>query len=188
MGFNNLNLTNVSTEGSPKLKTGAHNVLVTEATYAPNKNGSGNHVKILMEGIDTAGTQQVSFNIEHQNPEAMKIGQQQLKTFLIAAGHPNPNNPANIHSLRGLRLKLIVEENGTYQGNDGKQYPSYEPAKRGAFQPLNQVVQGDMQSGAQAQNDFVNNAQPQQAPQQNYAQGNVQHTPYQNNGHDGFPV
>ncbi len=180
MGFNHINLTNVSTEGSPKLKTGAHNVLVTEAVYAPNKNGSGNHVKIVMEGTETAGNQQVTFNIEHNNPEAMKIGQQQLKTFLTAAGHPNPNNPGDINSLVNLRLKLIVEENGTYQGNDGKQYPSYEPAKRGAFQPLDQNFGGgQMQNGAQAQNDFVQAAQPQQQQQQQPY--------YSGQSNDGFP-
>jgi hypothetical protein len=146
-GFNSLNLTNVETEGAARLKTGVHDVVVGEAEFRANKAGTGSLVAVKLTSTETGACQLVSFNVQHQNPEAQKIGQKQLKTFLIAAAHPNPNNPGDIRSLNGLRLKLVVEENGTYRGSDGKDYPSFEPAKRGAYLPLERTAlvqtQGD---------------------------------------------
>ncbi len=139
-GFGSLNLTDVETEGAARLKAGVHDVVVGEAEYRANKAGTGSLVAVRLTSLDAGACQLVSFNVQHQNPEAQKIGQKQLKTFLIAAGHPNPNNPGDIRSLNGLQLKLVVEQNGTYQGSDGKDYPSFEPARRGAFLPMERVV------------------------------------------------
>ncbi len=179
-GFGSLNLSNVETEGAARLKAGVHDVVVGEAEYRANKAGTGSLVAVRLTSLDTGACQLVSFNVQHQNTEAQEIGQKQLKTFLIAAGHPSPNNPGDIRSLNGLSLKLVVEENGTYQGSDGKDYPSYEPAKRGAYLPLTKTAPMTQPDGNayQAPNDF-------QAPQ---TQAPVYGQPQQNGGFDGFPT
>jgi len=189
-GFNSLNLTNVSVEGLQKLKAGIHRVVVNAAEYKVNSSNTGRVVVVKFEGLETVGTQQVSFNVQHESARCEEIGRQRFKTFLAAAGHPNPNKPGDIRSLNGLRLKLAVEQNGTYQGSDGNDYPSYEPAKRGAFLPLERtapIQSQNNQGGFQHSQEFQQPQPQQQQPQQQqpiYGQPQQQN----NGGYDGFPT
>lgn len=138
-GYISINLANVKAGGAARFKVGVHDVVVGEAEYQANKASTGSLVAMKLTSMETGACQLVSFNVKHQSPEAQKIGQKQLKTFMTAAWHPNLKNPGDVRSLNGLKFKLVVGDSGIYQGSHGKDYPSYEPAKRGAFLPMSKA-------------------------------------------------
>ncbi len=189
MSFNNLDLSGVNPDGNPRLKAGIHPVRVSEAEFKPNKNHTGNVVSVKLEGMSNAGYQTCNFNVQHSNPQAQEIAQRQFKSFLIAAGHPNPDHPGDVRSLVGLMLNIVVEENGTYTGTDGQEYPNFEIAGRGGFQPLHQQPVQSLNDPAavQAQHDFVQSAQPQYGQQPYTGQPQPQQQP-QGGSYDGYPV
>lgn len=190
MSFNNLDLSNVNPDGNPILKSGIHPVRVSEAEFKPNKSNTGNVVSVKLEGMSSAGYQTCNFNVQHSNPQAQEIAQRQFKSFLIAAGHPNPDHPGDVRSIIGLMLNIVVEENGTYTARDGSELPSFEIASRGGFQPLHQQMNqaAPAQSPAQAQHNFVQGAQTPAQPNAQYSAEPYTGQPQHGERYDGYPV
>jgi len=50
----------------------------------------------------------MNFNIVHTNSQAQEIGMRQLKSFLVAGNHPNPDKPGDVGTLKNLECKIIV--------------------------------------------------------------------------------
>lgn len=196
MSFANLDLTNVNAAGLPQLKAGTFTVAVTKAEEKKTRSG-GEMIELRLEALDGSGYQNATFNTKNSNPEAVRIGLEKFKGFLIAANHPNPDRPQSLQSIIGLKLRLVVEQNGFWKDEHGMDRPSFQPAKSGAFLPLNtggQTGNAPTPSAVQAQHEFVAAAQPQayhqQAqsvqPQQTYNQQPQGQAPSYTP--DGYPI
>lgn len=117
--FQDLNLTDVkAATGGGLLPVGRHIVTIREAELAPTKSGKGHMVNIRFSGDE--GSIRTSYNVQNVNPEAERIGREQFKGLLVNAQHPNPNNPSDIKSIRGLRVGIVVKDfDDNYTRADG---------------------------------------------------------------------
>lgn len=109
MNFNDLDLTGDSLQGAPRLRVGRHTVRCTEAVWAQKTGTSDWRVEAKFEALDGTGSTNFYFNTGHHNEDARRIGRSQLKTFLTCAGHPNPDKPGNVTSLKGLVCDVLVD-------------------------------------------------------------------------------
>ncbi len=113
--FSNLNLSNVTAaSGGGVLQPGRYVVKVKEATVSDNKAKTGKVLKVKL--VCDAGVITDNLNVAHTTAEAQRIGLEQLKALLECGGHPNPNQPGDVSSLVGLKVGIIVAQDGVYEG------------------------------------------------------------------------
>jgi hypothetical protein len=108
-GFGSLDLSSVEAGGgSTRLQPGTYAVKCTDAKVEAI--GSTANKKLVADFADKAGTGDIrmTFNIVHSNSQAQEIGMRQLKSFLVAGDHPNPDKPGDVGSLKNLECKIIV--------------------------------------------------------------------------------
>ncbi len=117
-GFDSLDLTNVEEQKS-RLEEGRYIAVCREAKVAMQDGSSNRRVEVRLEDEAGAGDIINGFNVYHTNEQAMEIGLRQMKSFLVCAGHPNPNKPGDISSLKGLRVGIIVGMGKPYTDNKG---------------------------------------------------------------------
>ena len=83
-----LDLSNVTIE-SDILPNGDYAVVVEEALVKETKDGTGEYIRAKLKVIEGERKGKVlfqMFNIKNKNSEAVRIGHQQLKAFMKAAG------------------------------------------------------------------------------------------------------
>jgi hypothetical protein len=83
-----LDLSNVVTE-SDVIPAGSYSVTLTEAMIKETKSGKGEYINAkfrINEGDHEGRNLFMMFNIKNENEQAVKIGLQQLKGFMQAAG------------------------------------------------------------------------------------------------------
>jgi hypothetical protein len=138
-GFDSLDLSGVA-EGSSRvsLEPGEHEVTCTEAKIEPVANNP-KHKKVVADFKSKSGAGEIrmNFNVYHSNAQAMEIGQRQLKSFLTAGNHPNPDKPGDIGSLKGLSCKVVVGLGKPWIGTDGRERQNSEIK---VFMPLPDAV------------------------------------------------
>lgn len=110
--FRELDLTAVKASGiSNRLKPGNHICTIAEAKIEPLKSKNGFSAKVVLVADDMSGEIANYFNIAHKSEDAQRIGREQLKGLLVAAGHPTPDHPGDISSLLKLKVGVrVVEE------------------------------------------------------------------------------
>lgn len=129
-GFGSLDLSNVEASGgSARLQPGTYTVKCSNAKV--EQIGSTNNRKLVADFVDVDGSGdiRVNFNILHSSDMAQEIGRRQLKSFLIAANHPNPDKPGDVDMLKGLQCKIIVGMGKPWKGDDGLARQSSEVKK-----------------------------------------------------------
>ena len=124
-GFNGLDLSGVE-ESKSRLGVGRYTVVCKEAKVEQQEGTNNRKVVALLEDVDGAGDIRVNFNVFHSSQQAMEIGLRQLKSFLVAAGHPNPDKPGDIYSLVNLKCGIIVGMGKPWTDKDGNQRQNTE--------------------------------------------------------------
>lgn len=112
--FRDLNLGGVDAESSyAGLPPGRYICEVSEAKLAPCAN---NGMQVVVSFVEVGGLGNVRdyINIVNKNEDAQRIGRGRLKSLLINGGHPNPDNPGDIASLKGLHVGVNVEIGDDY--------------------------------------------------------------------------
>ena len=127
-GFTNLDLSNVG-EDVGFLDVGEHVVKCTDAEIKDGKRPGAKQLALSFESEDGTGMIRQFLNIINPSEQAQNIAQRQLKTFLTVAGHPSPDRPGDINSLKGLRCKITVGDGKPWTGDDGQER-SYKEVKR----------------------------------------------------------
>jgi len=113
-----LDLTNDATSSSSVLPAGKYNVVCEEANIKETKNGDGEYINVRFSVIDgdMKGRKMfMMFNIKNKNEQAVTIGRQQLKSFLIAAGTEN-FALTTVKALEGMKAKATVQVKGDSYG------------------------------------------------------------------------
>ena len=119
--FNDLDLSSskVSSGGGKFLAEGRHLVKIKDATWEKSSKG-GVYIDVRFEALDGSGSTNAYYNVKvPSSSESERIGKDQLKTMLYWAGHPSPDKPTDINSLKGLVVGVYVagktENAGTAQ-------------------------------------------------------------------------
>ena len=107
--FNDLNLSGVEVSSSaPILEPGRYVVEIKEAGLKPTRNG-GTAVELSMTASNGKGSLRAWINVHVPSSKtATRIGREQLKALLIHGGHPSPDNPKDIASIKGLKVGASV--------------------------------------------------------------------------------
>jgi hypothetical protein len=146
MNFGALNLSGVTPDdGLAYMTAGYHEAEIVEATFEKNSKGTGAFVKVMFRNDDGEVTFD-QINVFNASPQAEEIGRKRLKAMLIAANHPNPDNPTDVKTMVGLRLGLHVEEGSPYRDKNGVEREGRpRPRKNAAYENLGVV--GDLPTG-----------------------------------------
>jgi hypothetical protein len=133
--FGSLDLSNVKQdEGIRRLEPGEHDVTCKDARVEPVGDTANRKLVAEFEANDGSGTIRHNFNIHHTNQQAQEIGLRQLKTFLVSANHPNPDQPKDVETMKGLTCKVYVGMGKPWRDRNGVERQNSE-IKR--FMPVN---------------------------------------------------
>jgi len=127
-GFGSLDLSGVEeSKGGSMLSVGTHVVKCTEADMESfGATDSNKRLRCELVSEESAGKLNHSFNIIHTTSDmAQEIGRRMLKSFLVAGGHPNPNKPGDVKTMKGLKATVVVGMGKPYKNKNGieVQYP-----------------------------------------------------------------
>ena len=106
-----LDLTEVKTGGFELLPEGSYLLVADEAVVKQTKSGTGEYVSVsfkVVGGHYAGRTIFHMFNIKNENPKAVEIGLQQLKTFLKCAGKSD-TVLSSVTDLLGLKSGAVVK-------------------------------------------------------------------------------
>lgn len=116
--FSSLDLTDADIEsGRKSLEAGEHNCKISSVEIKDTRNGG----KMMVVELKGGGGQVVydRINVVNKNPEAVKIGHSRLKHLLEMAGHPNPNRPQDINTIKGLSVGIHVVIGDDWTDDEG---------------------------------------------------------------------
>lgn len=126
--FGSLDLSEYDADsGEMRLKPGRYVCRITEASLekvTSEGNKGGRRLQVVFADRDGHGTIRESINVHlPKSSEATEIGKKQLKTLLTHAGHPTPNNPGDISSIKGLVVGVNVDKD-TFKNDRGDIIPT----------------------------------------------------------------
>lgn len=122
--FKTLSLKNIEAKSAATvLKSGRHLVTVRESEVVQTKAKTGYMLVLRLSSEDGVITDRI--NVENANKEAERIGLSQLKGMLECAGHPTPDEPGDVASLKGLKVGIIVGQEGMHEGQPSFKVKSY---------------------------------------------------------------
>ena len=125
-GFDALDLSKVAEgSGTSRLQKGVHHVKCVGVAIKDTSTG-GKMIQAKLEAMDGTGEINANFNVANKNAQAVEIGMRQLKTFLVAAQHPNPDKPGDIATLKHLECNVVVDLGKEWRGDDGTMRRSAE--------------------------------------------------------------
>jgi len=142
ISFNELDLSAVAeSRGVSLLQPGTYDVKVLNAEWQEMSNGNGHQVMVELEDTGGTGTIRHWINVSHKtSKQAQEIGQRQLKSLLQFGGHPNPDKPGDIGTMRGLIVGAVVGMSKERRNpNTGKIMES-RPEVRGYRLPKNDAA------------------------------------------------
>ena len=125
-GFGGLDLSSVDSDSGPaRLQPGTYEVECTGAEIKDTSTG-GKMIVAEFKSTNGEGVIRSNFNVVNANPQAVEIGLRQLKSFLVSGGHPNPDKPKDINTLKGLKCKLNVGMGKPWRNSEGVEVQSSE--------------------------------------------------------------
>lgn len=107
--FGEIDLTKVEASVGGTLKPGRYICTVTEAEFKKTPKAMQVVVK-LTDGVSKDAIRDFINVRVFSSDEATGYGLQRLKKLLMAMGHPNPDKPGDISSLRGRTVGVVVKE------------------------------------------------------------------------------
>ncbi len=97
--------------GAQMLKPGKYVCVIKDAKVGPNKQKTGVVMTVDLESVGGEGSIKTWINLTSQNAEATRIGRSELKTMLHFAGHPNPDRPGDVSTIKGLKVGVLIRAN-----------------------------------------------------------------------------
>ncbi len=119
--------------GSTRLQPGVYEVECKDAKLEDIGGTKNKKLVVDFDAQDGSGDIRHNFNVKHTSAQAMEIAMRQLKSFLVSANHPNPDQPKDIATLKGLKCKVRVAMGKPWKGTDGVERQTSEIK---SFMPL----------------------------------------------------
>jgi len=113
--FSDLDLSDVSTNRT--LGTGVHSVSIQDAKWGPPSPGQPPVLTLELAGAD--GNLRDVMRPKAPNEMGARISKQRIKSYLIATGHADPDNPDDINWFVGKKCKIKVEQGKSFTRDDG---------------------------------------------------------------------
>ena len=113
--FSDLDLSDVSTNRT--LGTGVHSVSIQDAKWGPPSPGQPPVLTLELAGAD--GNLRDVMRPKASNEMGARISKQRIKSYLIATGHADPDNPDDINWFVGKKCKIKVEQGKSFTRDDG---------------------------------------------------------------------
>jgi hypothetical protein len=163
--FRDLDLGSVEPErGSSSLKPGRHICKVTDVEIkdTSTEKGRGKRLVVTLNEVNGQGKVIDGINIAHSNAQTADIGRKRLKALLTFGGHPNPDHPGDISSLKGLIVGVNVEQGPNWKDKDGNtRKGGGQPRDNGAYFPPSEVgYEGGGSSSAGGSSHSLNDEIP----------------------------
>lgn len=131
--FGDLDLTEYETQGEGGLEPGRYVATIAEAKMVPTKSGTGRMVEVKLV-VPGQGAITDRINTYNPNEIAQRIGRERLKTLLTYSGHPNPNRPGDVASMRNRKVGIVVVKGEDWTNDRGERRPGRaELKKSGAY-------------------------------------------------------
>ena len=129
-GFGGLDLSNVDANTSGgRLAKGTYTVKSSGSAIEQVGNTQNKKLVVTFTDVDGSGDIRMNFNIAHSNEVATDIARRQLKSFLVAANHPSPNQPNDVSTLDSLECKIAVGDGKPWINSMGQEVTSTEIKK-----------------------------------------------------------
>lgn len=126
-GFANLDLSGVEADTYAPLSPGEYSLRCTDVELNTGPNGMDKRLVVSLSDVNGAGSIKSNFNLVHKgSAKAQEIGLKQLKSFLLSGKHPNPDNPGDVNTLKGLIVRAYIGMGKPYIGKDGQERTSPE--------------------------------------------------------------
>jgi len=139
-GFSDLDLSDVEVnERMSRLSPGEYTVSSSDATIETLE-GNKKVVRVVFADDGKSGDIRHDFRMHGFSEAAVRIGREKLKQFLIAAGHPSPDKPADMKTLNGLTCRVFIGMGKPYTAKDGSQ-KQYSEIK--SFMPVGSEAKTD---------------------------------------------
>lgn len=121
-GFGSIDLSDVEADaGKNKLRPGAYICRISDAEVKETKDQKGRMVYVKYTAIEGgSGDVEEYINVHNPSEQAQDIGLRRLKALLIACGHPNPNRPGDINTLKGKTVGVRVERDADWVNSNGE--------------------------------------------------------------------
>ncbi|MDG1415949.1 MAG: DUF669 domain-containing protein [Alphaproteobacteria bacterium] len=116
--FAELDLSSVDIQGSSILSPGQYEASIKSAAMQPTKNGKGSML-VVEYTVPTEGEIKDWMVLFHESDQTARIAREKLKTMLTHAGHPNPDKPGDVSSLKGLKVGINVVEGDKWTDDQG---------------------------------------------------------------------
>jgi hypothetical protein len=110
------------------IPAGTYLAQVTESDLKMLKSGNGDGLSLTFSILDGEFKNRkvwTNLNVRHTNPEAQRIGQQQLSTLCHALGVLNMTDTAQLHN-RPVKIRVKIRKDEQY--GDKNEVAGYEPA------------------------------------------------------------
>tara|TARA_X000000950_G_scaffold287933_1_gene402434 strand:+ start:3578 stop:4063 length:486 start_codon:yes stop_codon:yes gene_type:complete len=118
-GFGSLDLSSIDAEARPAqlpdLKVGKHNVTCKWSEIKDTTTG-GKKVSMRFEALDGSGQIWCNLNVVNKNKSSQEIARRQLKSYLLAMGHPSPDLPGDIQTLVGGECEVVLVLGSEFNG------------------------------------------------------------------------
>lgn len=147
-GFGNLDLSQVQGLGVRRLAKGKYTVTCTSAEIAAVEGQKTRRLVCDFTDENGDGDIRHSFLLVHDSAKAVEIGLRQLKSFLIAANHPNPDKPGDVATLKNLRCSIVVGDGKPFEDKEGTmrvttEIKSFMPATDAPTAPVENKMPND---------------------------------------------
>lgn len=143
----NLDLTANKTLGTKTvLPSGVYSVQIESAELKETNAKTGHYLEVGFKVLDGEHKESVvinRFNTHNNNPDAERIGRDQLKTMITMAGYANPNMLADSDEILGLRLRLNLLKKETEYVQDGETKKGSENEFKGYFKFSGEVSESN---------------------------------------------
>lgn len=113
--FSDLDLSDVNTNRT--LGVGVHTVKIQDAKWGPPAPGQPPVLTLELSGAD--GTLRDVMRPKAENEMGARISKQRIKSYLIATGHADPDNPDDIGWFLNKQCKIKVEQGKSFTRDDG---------------------------------------------------------------------
>lgn len=122
------------------LPAGWYVAQVVESSVGPLKSGNGDAIKVTFEVLTQGYNGRKlwsSFNVRHNNPEAERIAQQQLRELCDAVGVVRMSDTVELHN-KPVQIRVKVRKSTDPQYEDQNEIAGYKAAG-GAAAPAMQI-------------------------------------------------
>lgn len=148
------------------LPAGWYTAQVTESAINPLKSGNGQALKLTFDVLSDTGRGRkvwASLNIQHTNPKAETIAQQQLRELCEAVGIVRMTDTVELHN-KPLQIRVKIRKSEDPQYEDNNEVSGFKAAGQGTGAGMSPMPGGTFPTQPRAAGPVTSSAPAAAAP------------------------